>query len=203
MSRSGLIVSFYGILAATAVAWGALRGQANIFIYSPSSTARVGAHPSYGMGQLVSSLGIGIAIGLLVVLLTRVVQERYAWARMLHNEFRHRLGPLDGQEILLLALASSVGEECFFRGALLSHMQAVLPGFAGTFFAILGSSMVFGLLHIGPGVRFLPWTISSLGVGLLLGSVYVGMGDLLGPIAIHFTVNYLNLQDIVRRQMEA
>ena len=63
--------------------------------------------------------------------------------------------------------------------------------------------MIFALLHIGPGQRFLPWTLSSLGVGLLLGSVYVGMGDLIGPIAIHFTVNFLNLQDIVRRQMEA
>lgn len=194
LSRAGLIVCFYGLLAGAALLWGALRGQPNLFV-----------HPAgpHGIVPLFSSLAIGTALGLLIVLLTRHLQERYAWARALHNEFRHLLGHLSGREIVLLAAASAIGEECFFRGALLGQLLLALPGGPpGALGAVLISSLVFGLLHIGPSRRFLPWTLSSLGIGVLLGLVYVGMGDLLGPIAIHFTVNLLNLQDITRRQLE-
>ena len=99
----------------------------------------------------------------------------------------------------LLAAASAIGEECLFRGALLLHLKDLLPGAPGYLLGLFGSSAIFALLHIGPGVRFLPWTLSALLMGLLLGIVFVSMGDLLSPIAIHFTVNLLNLQEIVRR----
>src|SRR5262249_49370863 len=117
--------------------------------------------------------------------------------------FHDLLGPLSEREILLIAAASAIGEECLFRGALLLHLKALLPGAAGYLLGIFGSALVFALLHIGPGVRFLPWTASALLMGLLLGVVFVAMGDLLGAIAIHFTVNLLNLKDIVRRQITA
>ena len=195
LDRSQLILCFYGALTVAAVVWAALRGHPNLLVYA--------GRPSHRLVHFVSSLAIGTALGLLVVLLTRVLQERYAWARILHNEFRHLLGPLDGREILLLAAASAIGEEAFFRGALLSHLAVAFPGAAGALFAVLGSSLLFALLHIGPDTRFLPWTLQSFGVAVLLGAVYVGAGDLLGPIAIHFTINLLNLQDIVRRQMPA
>jgi membrane protease YdiL (CAAX protease family) len=200
------IVSFYATVTAAAVLWGALRGHANILVAS-SAIALPGHLPGHLPGeraaQLLSSAAVGVAMGLLLVLVTRELQERFAWVRMLHNEFRHLLGPLSQREILLLAAASAVGEECLFRGALLMHLQALLPGSIGGVLGIVGSASVFALLHIGPGARFLPWTASALGMGLLLGTLCVTMGDLLGPIAVHFTVNLLNLQDIVRRQMHA
>lgn len=200
------IVSFYATVTAAAVLWGALRGHANILV-AKSAIALPGHLPGHLPGeraaQLLSSAAVGVAMGLLLVLITRELQERFAWVRMLHNEFRHLLGPLSQREILLLAAASAVGEECLFRGALLMHLQALLPGSIGGVLGIVGSASVFALLHIGPGARFLPWTVSALGMGLLLGTLCVTMGDLLGPIAVHFTVNLLNLQDIVRRQMHA
>jgi membrane protease YdiL (CAAX protease family) len=197
-SRAVPVVTFYAGLSAVAVLWGALRGHPNILICE-TAALRPGDHAA----QLVSSSAIGVAMGLMLVLLTRVLQERYAWARTLHNEFHDLLGPLSEREILLLAAASAIGEECLFRGALLLQLQALLPGASGYVLGILGSSMVFALLHIGPGVRFLPWTLSAFLMGLLLGIVFVAMGDLLGAIAIHFTVNLLNLKDIVRRQIPA
>jgi membrane protease YdiL (CAAX protease family) len=42
----------------------------------------------------------------------------------------------------------------------------------------------------------LPWTASALLIGLLLGGLYVVVGDLGAPIAAHFVVNYLNLRYI-------
>ena len=190
------IVSFYALVTAAAVLWGALRGHANILVAADALGLR-----GERVAQLLSSAAIGVATGLLLVLLTRELQARWAWMRMLHNEFRGLLGPLSPREILLLAAASAVGEECLFRGALLMHLQALLPGSLGPVVGVVGSAIVFSLFHIGPGVRFLPWTVSALAMGLLLGGLSVTMGDLLGPIAVHFTVNLLNLQDIVRRQL--
>jgi membrane protease YdiL (CAAX protease family) len=196
------IVSFYATVTAAAVLWGALRGHANILV-AASTMGLPGHLHGERVAQLLSSAAVGVATGLLLVLVTRELQERFAWMRMLHNEFRHLLGPLSRREILLLAAASAVGEECLFRGALLMHLQALLPGSIGGVLGIVGSASVFALLHIGPGARFLPWTASALGMGLLLGTLCVTMGDLMGPIAVHFTVNLLNLQDIVRRQLHA
>lgn len=197
LGRSQLVVCFYGLLSCAAIGWSCLRGHPNILL-SPNALLT-----PHRVGHYLSSLVIGVACGLLIVMATRVMQERFSWARVLHNEFHHLLGALRPREILLLAAASSIGEECFFRGALLSHLAQALPGVLGIAFGVIGSSLLFGLLHIGPGAQFLPWTLSSLGVGVLLGTIYISTGDLLGPIATHFVVNFLNLQDIVRRQMPA
>lgn len=197
-SRAGRVVTFYATLTGAAVLWGALRGHPNILLCE-GPTLRPGDHAA----QFLSSGAIGVAMGLMLVLLTRLLQERYAWARTLHNEFHDLLSPLSEREILLIAAASAIGEECLFRGALLLHLKALVPGVGGYLLSIFGSAAIFALLHIGPGVRFLPWTLSALLMGLLLGVVFVGMGDLLGAIAIHFTVNLLNLKDIVRRQIPA
>lgn len=190
--------TFYATLTAAAVLWGTLRGHPNILFFDGA-----GARPGYPAVQFVSSGAIGVAMGLMLVLLTRALQERYAWARALHNEFHDLLGPLSEREIFLLAAASAIGEECLFRGALLLHLKALVPGVGGYLLGVFGSALVFTLLHIGPGARFLPWTASALIMGLLLGVVFVAMGDLMSVIAIHFTVNLLNLKDIVRRQIPA
>jgi membrane protease YdiL (CAAX protease family) len=108
---------------------------------------------------------------------------------MLHREFRALLGPLSGSEIFLLAFASSVGEEIFFRGALLPALH------------IWASSAVFALLHIGPGRRYLPWTVSALGVGLVMSGLALWLGDLGAPIAAHFTINFMNLRHISRYEV--
>lgn len=190
--RATRILIFYAAVTAAAVMWGALRGHANILLREPSG---------YSAAHAVSSLALGAALGLMLVLLTRELSARYTWARALHNEFRDVLGPLSGAEILLLALASAIGEECLFRGALLLHLSAISPGGLGLGLSVITSAAVFALLHIGPGVRFLPWTISSLIVGILLGGLAVYTGDLFGAIAAHFTVNVLNLRDIAQRRL--
>ena len=65
--------------------------------------------------------------GSLLVLLTRYLQERFDWARTLHNEFRHLLGPMCRRDILVVAAASAIGEECLFRGALMLHLWQAIP----------------------------------------------------------------------------
>jgi membrane protease YdiL (CAAX protease family) len=132
--------------------------------------------------QIFLGILAGLLIGLGFVLVSRFATHRFEWGRALHRDLRNLLLPLSGKEIVLLALASAFGEEIFFRGALLPVL------------GLWGSSAVFALLHIGPKMRFLPWTISSFVAGLAFGQLFQWAGDLSGPIVAHFTVNALNLR---------
>jgi membrane protease YdiL (CAAX protease family) len=175
LSRASLVMGLYAAMGIVALLIAAGRGDPDLY--------RLGGEPpawKLGAGPL-----IGAALGLGVVGLTRLATRRYQWARDLHGSFHDLLGPLTGREIFILALASSVGEELLFRGALMPWLGVWLQ--AG----------VFALLHIGPGKRFLPWTISALVLGLAFGWLAQVTGNLGGPIAAHFVINYLNLRFIV------
>jgi membrane protease YdiL (CAAX protease family) len=88
-----------------------------------------------------------------------------------------------------LALSSSVGEELFFRGALLNHVGLWI------------STALFAALHVRRHRGFLPWTAMSFVLGLVMGVMYMQLGDLGGPIAAHFTINFLNLRYIARTEL--
>ena len=164
-------------LGAAALAWGGLRGQPNIWHLT-------GRDPAVVTGILG-----GLAAGLLIVFASRMALYRFEWARSLHRDLRHMLFPLTDVEIVVLAGASSIGEEMFFRGAL---MPAI---------GVLGSSAIFALLHIGPKARHLPWTASSFVVGLLFGAMFQWTGDLTGPVLAHFLVNFLNLRYVAQVEL--
>jgi membrane protease YdiL (CAAX protease family) len=174
-SRSVLVLSLYFTMAVAGVAWGLLRDHPNPW--------RLG-----GAGPASPWLGllVGVGLGLAFVAGSRLAVARYEWARWLEQDFRHRLGPLTRRECLLLAAASSLGEEVFFRGAMLPVL-----GLGWT-------SLVFALVHIGPRLRYLPWTLSALAAGLAFGGLYVWSGDLTGPLVAHFLVNFLNLRHLGR-----
>jgi len=84
---------------------------------------------------------------------------------------------------------SSIGEEIFFRGALMPVVGLVV------------SSAVFALLHIGPKLRYLPWTLSSFVAGLMFGQLFLWSGDLTGAVVAHFIVNFLNLRHLSQHEL--
>lgn len=172
------MIGLYGGMALLALVLAAGRGDPDLY--------RIG-DPS-GRALLLGPLA-GVALGLAVVGLTRLATRHFAWARELHGSFRDLLGPLTGQEIAILALASSIGEELLFRGALQPWLGVWLQ------------AVVFALLHVGPGKRFLPWTLSAFVLGFAFGWVAVWTGSLGAPIAAHFTINFMNLKFIVRRRV--
>lgn len=171
-------MTLYLGLAAAALVWGSVRGQPNIWVPGKPGQAHF-------WGGLVG----GLALGLLIVFLSRLAVHRFEWARALHREFRALLSPLTDLEIVVLAAASSLGEEMFFRGALLPVAGIWL------------SSLVFALLHIGPRRRYLPWTAGSFVAGVLFSGLYLWAGDLTGPVLAHFTVNFLNLRHVAHYEL--
>ena len=176
-----MIVGLYGALAVAAFGIGALRGDPDIYRIAGKATA----------WKMVLSPFIGVAVGLAIVFLTRLAVHRLTWARRLHHSFRGLLGDLSTRDIFILAVASSIGEELLFRGALMPWI------------GLWWSTAIFALLHIGPGVRFLTWTASAFVVGLLFAALHHWLGDLGAPILAHFTVNFLNLGYIVRTDLPA
>jgi uncharacterized protein len=174
LSRASMVIGLYGAMALVALVIAAGRGDPDLY--------RFGSEPRWA---LLAGPIVGFLIGLGVVGLTRVATRHFAWARHLHVSFRDLLGPLTGREIMILALGSSIGEELLFRGALLPWL--------GPWW----QAVVFALLHVGPGRRFLPWTASALVLGAGFGWLAVWTTNLGAPIAAHFTINFLNLRFIV------
>lgn len=175
LSRASLVIGLYGAMALVALVIAAGRGNPDLYRLDETVAPWLLA-----VGPV-----FGVALGVGVVALTRLATKHFQWARDLHGSFRDLLGPLSSREIVILALASSIGEELLFRGALLPWM------------GVWVQAIVFAMLHVGPGRRFLPWTLSAAVLGVAFGWLAVWTGNLGGPIAAHFAVNFLNLRYIV------
>jgi membrane protease YdiL (CAAX protease family) len=127
------------------------------------------------------SVGLGMALALVVVKTTPPLIERTAWARALHDEMKPIVESLSAMQISFLAVSSGLAEELFFRGA----MQPVLGLFA--------TSVIFGAVHTGPKRVFLAWSIWAFVMGLLFGLIFEATGVLWGPVFAHVLINDRNL----------
>lgn len=132
-------------------------------------------------------LGLGIGAGLLLLGLWSVAERIFPLARELEARLAQALGPLNGSEAFALAVLSGFAEELFFRGA----VQGSLGWVAAT--------LLFGLLHSGPGKAFRLWTLFAILAGAVLGLLMVWRGNLLGPVVGHFLVNAVNLRRLASR----
>ena len=123
----------------------------------------------------------GIATAAVVVLSTRFVVGRFAWAQRLHSELRPVAHDLTVGQIFLLAGMSSLGEEILFRGLMTPTLGVVV------------SSVLFGLLHQVRGPSRWVWITWATAVGLVLGTIFAATGSLVGPLLAHAVVNAVNL----------
>lgn len=142
---------------------------------------------------------LGLGLGVLTVVASRVLEHTTDWARVLGEEFRKILGKLTPTQALIFAVTSGIGEEIFFRGFLQQALSdlAFGGGSTGWILGLIVASTIFGLIHIGPDrKKFLPWTIMALVLGVLFGLLYLYTGNILAPIIAHFTINFFNLLHI-------
>jgi membrane protease YdiL (CAAX protease family) len=132
------------------------------------------------IATLTSAL-CGIATAAIIVVSTRFVVGRFAWAQRLHAELRPVAQDLTVGQIFLLAGLSSLGEEILFRGLLTPTL------------GVVGSSVLFGLLHQVRGPSRWVWIMWAMAVGLVLGTIFAATGSLVGPLLAHAVVNAVNL----------
>jgi membrane protease YdiL (CAAX protease family) len=132
--------------------------------------------------DLVLGAGLGLGVAGSSFLAVRWVPS----LRRLAVDFHQFLGKLSFEQIFFLSAFSSVSEEVFFRGFVQAKLGWVV------------TSLIFGLFHVGPGRKFLPWTFMATALGFAMGWLYEWRHDLFLPIAMHFTVNFVNLQLLER-----
>ncbi|MEZ4704416.1 MAG: CPBP family intramembrane glutamic endopeptidase [Bdellovibrionota bacterium] len=147
--------------------------QSRLFLY-PSINESFWTH-------MAEDALIAIAISMVVVAASWGLNRFVPSVRRLSKSFARLFGALTLGECFMIAIFSAMGEEFFFRGMLQSWIG-------------LGpASILFGLLHSGPGRKYLPWTLFAVVMGFVLGAVYEWRSNLLLPVAIHFLVNFVNL----------
>ncbi len=174
-----LIVGAYAVVGAVGLGIAALRGQPNVFV---CQSLRLGDDPVMGH---VASLAGGVCLAVIIIAATRYFVRTTAWAAALHEDLRPMARALGEGAIVPIALASSVGEEILFRGALTPWL------------GIIASSVLFGLLHQMRGRSRLSWVAFAVVVGALLASLFRVTGSLLGPIVAHALINGVNLRFLI------
>jgi membrane protease YdiL (CAAX protease family) len=103
-------------------------------------------------------------------------------ARRLEAELARMLGRLDTAEVVALALLSGLAEEIFFRGAVQGALGWPL------------ATLLFTVLHTGPGRSYRVWTLFAAIAGLLLAGLVAWRHTLLPAIVAHALVNGVNLR---------
>ncbi|WP_245395627.1 CPBP family intramembrane glutamic endopeptidase [Anthocerotibacter panamensis] len=88
------------------------------------------------------------------------------------------LEPLQPWDIFWIGLLPGLSEELLFRGVALTSL------------GLVGSSLLFGVLHLLDR-RYWPYGLWAAVIGLILGFTMVSTGNLLIPVVAHTTNNWL------------
>jgi membrane protease YdiL (CAAX protease family) len=176
-------VLFYGAMALVAVLWRVGLYQEPIWFAVGTGQVGEGAEtPGWGV-----QLAAGLAVALAVIVLSYVLTEATGWGRRLAQAMAEPLRGLGVPDALLLAWASGLAEEMFFRGALQPRV------------GLVAASLLFGALHFAPRRELLPWTGFAVVMGFLLGWLFEWTGSLLAPFVAHSVINGVNLPLLIRR----
>ena len=144
-----------------------------------------------GWPRFGGNLLVGVLLATAVLCAGWALRGTFRWARELGQEFRIILAPLTLGGALVLAVASGIAEETFFRGV----MQPV--------FGLWETSLAFGLLHYPMNRRLIPWTIMAIIMGFAFGLVYQTTDSLFAVALAHGLINFVELADIARGEPDA
>jgi membrane protease YdiL (CAAX protease family) len=186
-----LVALAYAGVAAVGLAIGAARGRPNVFLLAEEDGGALRlAGRSGDLASHLSSLAGGIVLSFVVVAATRWLVRTRPWATALHEDLRPVARALGPRAVLPIAIASSVGEEILFRGALVPLL------------GVIGSSLLFGLLHQVRGRSRISWAAFATVAGLAFAALFRTTGSLLGPIVAHAAINAANLRFLLRHDPE-
>lgn len=179
--RTWSVYLAHGALALIAIGAAVARGRSPISV--PTGEAWLPLPDALGgvIGHGVSLLG-GIALAVATTRATRLFVRRWGWARALHSDLRPAIRGAGDGTILVLGVASALGEELFFRGLLTTTV------------GLVASSLAFGLLHQMRGRAGWVWAGWATLMGLLFGALFLATGSLLGALVAHAAINVTNLR---------
>ena len=155
-------------------------------IWVGARTGRVGIGLFVDPGGWWIDLALGFGAGGLLLGLWQVGLRLLPSATALEGKLAEMLRGVELPEVIALALLSGFAEELFFRGA--------VQGAWGWPVATL----LFALLHVGPGATFRSWPVYAGLAGLIFAGLMEWRGNLLAPVLAHVLVNAINLGRLAR-----
>ena len=164
---------FYAAVMAAALIWRVGFCGEPIFFATAVDRA-AGASP-------VQDLALGLLVGAAIVIVSFLSVVYTDWGSALAREMAATIGPLGTPNALLLAFASGLAEEMFFRGALQPRV------------GLVAASLLFACVHFIPRRALLPWTAFAGIAGFVLGGLFVWTGNLIAPVTAHILINAVNL----------
>ena len=161
---------FYLILAIAAVIWiGSSQGSIPITLFFDAESWWI-------------DVALGLLTGLGLVAGWNATRRLSPAMRELEGLLAEHVAPLDSSEVSALALISGFAEELFFRGAVQMSW-----GFGW-------ATLIFTLVHFGPGRAYRSWTLFALIAACAFGSLTLYRGNILPAILAHVVVNAINLR---------
>jgi len=177
--RSALI--FYGILGCVGLFW-RMSVPGESILHPPGA-----GEPMMG---ILSAGALGVSLGLLAVGLSELMTRFSSLGEALADVLSEGLAGIGRADAILLAFASGIAEEMFFRGAL---QPAV-----GLFWA----SLAFGACHFLPRRELALWAVFAVAMGFAFGWLFLWTGQLVAPVAAHVVINGINLPRLAQRGAE-
>lgn len=133
----------------------------------------------------------------LELLFSRLFPASFRVTEVLHSQIGMlmRSEGVRHHQALLLALASGVGEEVFFRGAL---QNALWGGWLG----VLLQAVVFTALHPVPDRRAWAYPLFIFCGGLMFGTAYLLTGSLVPGMLAHYLHNARGFYQLLEQKAE-
>jgi membrane protease YdiL (CAAX protease family) len=163
---------FYGVVAAFAAGYALFSRQIGRLFGEAAPTP--------------AGLLVGLALGLLLVVVSRVGAKAWRPMTRLRDALAGVVGALPLSHAVLLGLVSGAAEELLFRGALWIHL------------GLWGTTFLFGLLHVLPRPWLWAYPVFATAAGLLFGLLREGTESVWPAVLAHATVNVANLVWLAR-----
>lgn len=146
---------------------------------------QIGGIPLMSWRWSPRDFSLGIGLGLCITGFSGLAYQYWAAYRKSADYYLEVvLKPLVLLDLIWLGLLPGLSEELLFRGVM-------LPGLGMNHFAVILSSLCFGVLHLS-GSQQWSYVIWATVVGLFLGYSALLSGNLLVPIVAHVLTNLLS-----------
>jgi membrane protease YdiL (CAAX protease family) len=148
---------------------------AMVSLYRHHSLKKILSLPSE-MPALLTLLGLGLLGAAVLLIAHHLFEEQFPSFKVFRHVLMQMIGAATIPVALYLAFISAIGEELLFRAA----VQPVL--------GLVGTSLLFGLLHLGPQGLISIWTLWAIISGLMMGWMFDSTGNLWPSLICHFLV---------------
>jgi hypothetical protein len=178
--RAGAWYGFFFLFELLALL-GSFKVMTRLFENKPLAVVGLAFHPRW-VGELCFGLGVG---GVMIISVGGA-EALLGLAGFFRSPFPAKAELVYGSGLALVLLTAAINEELVFRGY---PFQRLVDSF-GPAGAVMVSSALFGLAHLGNPHHTYISTANTMLVGIPLSIAYLRTRSLWMPVGIHFMWNY-------------